>query len=136
MRGLETQLCETWEELEESLRGDYGPEAQRDAEMQYQQIQEQEQQAAAGSREQQFVEQAELLEKQLGRHLSNAEIQGLWADIPHDEAIPDLMETYGEQLGSRTYDERDREALTAEYAEQAFDRAEAGEDVFEPAGTE
>ena len=134
MRGLETQLCQTWEELEESLRGDYGPEAQRDAEMQYQQIQEQEQQAAAGGGR--AIRGAGRVAREAARAPpSNAEIQGL-GNISDYEAIPDLMETYGEQLGSRTYDERDREALTAEYAEQAFDRAEAGEDVFEPAGTE
>jgi hypothetical protein len=63
------------------------------------------------------------LEKQIGRRLTEGEIQAIVADVLPQGHVPDLVEAYGPQLAARETDtEHTRRDLMTEEVEDAMDR--------------
>ncbi len=104
------------DEVIEAANGEYGDVRQREAEQLIAQFQAE--QAQTEHRDT-FVREIERLQEHTGRNLTSKEIQDYWQRIPDGE-VPDLIETFGDEAGSRTSDEREREALTAEHVEDAW----------------
>jgi hypothetical protein len=117
---------ESAEEVEDALRGEYGPELQQEAEAQLAAAEEAETLAATDA----FVGEIERLEKHVGRELTGAEIRAIHNDAPELSANPDFVEAYGPSLAQRGGSSHSRREMMAEAAQEAMD--EGADDAEEP----
>jgi hypothetical protein len=116
------------DELQEALNGEWGEEAQGQAEEVYDALEAQEQQSGL---QEMLEREVDRVERHVGRDLTTAEVKYLVDQVPHNGEMPDLMQ-YADGIKDRVGSEKSRVELTAEAAADA--RLGQGGDATEYAG--